>query len=47
MENFSTAVDGDADDGLLVAKRSIVAARGRADMPSDVTGGRSDGNDNE
>ncbi|CAL9288434.1 hypothetical protein [Streptomyces syringium] len=31
--------------GLLVAKRKIVAARTRAEQESDVSGGRSDGND--
>ncbi len=36
-----------AEDGLLVAKRRIAGARARAEQPSDVTGGRSDGNDNE
>ncbi|MFF3006709.1 hypothetical protein ACFVTF_28350 [Kitasatospora sp. NPDC057940] len=47
MKNIVTAVEGVEDDGLLVAKRSIAAARSRADVPSDVTGGRSDGNDND
>lgn len=31
--------------GLLVAKRKIVAARTRAEQESDVSSGRSDGND--
>ncbi|WP_370420119.1 hypothetical protein AB8O64_18875 [Streptomyces sp. QH1-20] len=31
--------------GLLVAKRRITAARARTEQESDVTGGRSDGND--
>ncbi|GGV85048.1 hypothetical protein GCM10015535_31230 [Streptomyces gelaticus] len=31
--------------GLLVAKRRIVAARTRTEQESDVSGGRSDGND--
>ncbi|MFD4393632.1 hypothetical protein [Kitasatospora sp. NPDC058397] len=34
------------EDGLLVAKRNIAAARARSEQPSDVSGGRSDGNDN-
>jgi hypothetical protein len=38
----SAAPDG---DGLLVAKRKIVAARTRAEQESDVSSGRSDGND--
>ncbi|MFE6053218.1 hypothetical protein ACFQ6N_20865 [Kitasatospora sp. NPDC056446] len=31
--------------GLLVAKRRIVAVRTRAEQESDVSSGRSDGND--
>lgn len=31
--------------GLLVAKRKIVAARTRVEQESDVSSGRSDGND--
>jgi hypothetical protein len=31
--------------GLLIAKRKIVAARTRAEQESDVSSGRSDGND--
>jgi hypothetical protein len=31
--------------GLLVAKRKIAAARTRAEQESDVSSGRSDGND--
>ncbi|MGW4202446.1 hypothetical protein [Streptomyces sp. NPDC004726] len=31
--------------GLLVAKRKIVASRTRAEQESDVSSGRSDGND--
>ncbi|MEU5428630.1 hypothetical protein AB0H73_23995 [Streptomyces olivoreticuli] len=34
-----------ARDGLLIAKRKIVAARTRAEQESDVSSGRSDGND--
>ncbi len=34
-----------AEGGLLVAKRKIVAARTRTEQESDVSGGRSDGND--
>lgn len=33
------------EGGLLIAKRKIVAARTRAEQESDVTSGRSDGND--
>ncbi|MGW3228688.1 hypothetical protein [Kitasatospora sp. NPDC001095] len=33
------------DEGVLVAVRSIRAARSRADVPSDNTGGKSDQND--
>ena len=42
-ENASSAAPDGSD--LLIAKRKIVAARTRAEQESDVTGGRSDGND--
>ncbi|WP_255359222.1 MULTISPECIES: hypothetical protein [unclassified Kitasatospora] len=42
QEIQQTAAD---EGGLLVAKRNITAARSRADVPSDNTGGRSDQND--
>ncbi|MFC9231383.1 hypothetical protein ACFTZI_20875 [Streptomyces decoyicus] len=32
-------------DDLLVAKRKVAAARSRMETPSDVTAGKSDGND--
>ena len=41
--NASSAAPDGSD--LLIAKRKIVAARTRAEQESDVTGGRSDGND--
>ncbi|GAA2105175.1 hypothetical protein GCM10009759_42040 [Kitasatospora saccharophila] len=34
-----------AEGGLLVASRKIAAARARTEQPSDVSSGRSDGND--
>ncbi|GAB2688324.1 MULTISPECIES: hypothetical protein [Kitasatospora] len=34
-----------AEGGLLVAARKIAAARARTEQPSDVSSGRSDGND--
>ncbi|MDH6112016.1 hypothetical protein P3T36_005007 [Kitasatospora sp. MAP12-15] len=34
-----------AEGGLLVAARKIAAARARTEVPSDVTSGKSDGND--
>ncbi|MFE2722009.1 hypothetical protein [Kitasatospora sp. NPDC059327] len=34
-----------AAGGLLVAARKIAAARARTEQPSDVSSGRSDGND--
>lgn len=41
-----TTKRGQEDDGLLVARRRIVAARSRAEQPSDGgSTGRSDGND--
>ncbi|MGW2328975.1 hypothetical protein ACWC5C_24905 [Streptomyces sp. NPDC001700] len=45
MAEENTGPVGSAGDGLLVAKRRIVAARTRAEQESDVTSGRSDGND--
>lgn len=43
-QNMSTA--GGEDNGLLVARRRIAAARSRAEQPSDGgSTGRSDGND--
>ncbi|MFC9245188.1 hypothetical protein ACFT7S_14540 [Streptomyces sp. NPDC057136] len=41
-ENSTSAAP---EGGLLVAKRKIVAARTRTEQESDVSGGRSDGND--
>ncbi|MDH6117001.1 hypothetical protein ABH930_000420 [Kitasatospora sp. GAS204A] len=45
MENTMPAAPEEDGGGLLVAVRSIRAARSRADMPSDNTGGKSDQND--
>ncbi|MEV4560841.1 hypothetical protein AB0K51_28125 [Kitasatospora sp. NPDC049285] len=45
MESAATAVQPEEDSGLLVAVRAIRAARSRADVPSDNTGGKSDQND--
>ncbi|MER7668155.1 hypothetical protein ABTY61_06775 [Kitasatospora sp. NPDC096128] len=44
MESTTPAAHDD-EGGLLVAVRNIRAARSRADVPSDNTGGRSDQND--
>ncbi|WP_414167566.1 hypothetical protein ACMATS_08825 [Streptoverticillium reticulum] len=40
-------IDGSTPEGssLLVAKRKIMTARTRAEQESDVSSGRSDGND--
>ncbi|WP_169790776.1 hypothetical protein [Streptacidiphilus albus] len=45
MESTSPAVQDDNGGGLLLAARKIRAARSRADVPSDNTGGKSDQND--
>ncbi|MEV7925408.1 hypothetical protein [Kitasatospora sp. NPDC088779] len=46
MESTAPAVQPEQEGGgLLVAVRNIRAARSRADVPSDNTGGRSDQND--
>ncbi|MEY9948395.1 hypothetical protein [Kitasatospora sp. GAS1066B] len=45
MENTMSVVPEQDGGGLLVAVRNIRAARSRADMPSDNTGGKSDQND--
>ena len=42
-ENTTSAVS--EEGGMLVEKRKIVAARTRAEQESDVSSGRSDGND--
>ncbi|MEU1281109.1 hypothetical protein [Streptomyces sp. NPDC005805] len=45
-EQNVTTNRGQEDDGLLVARRRIAAARSRAEQPSDGgSTGRSDGND--
>lgn len=45
QQNMTTD-HGQEDDGLLVARRRIAAARSRAEQPSDGgSTGRSDGND--
>ncbi|MFJ1590446.1 hypothetical protein ACIOD0_09410 [Kitasatospora albolonga] len=46
MADQSMSTIGGEDNGLLVARRRIVAARSRAEQPSDGgSTGRSDGND--
>ncbi|WP_371500265.1 hypothetical protein OG871_27470 [Kitasatospora sp. NBC_00374] len=45
MESMTPAVQDNEGGGLLVAVRNIRAARSRADLPSDNTGGKSDQND--
>lgn len=45
MVEESTSSVAPEEGGLLVAKRKIVAARTRAEQESDVSSGRSDGND--
>ncbi|MEU9044469.1 MULTISPECIES: hypothetical protein [unclassified Kitasatospora] len=45
MESTASAVQPEEEGGLLVAVRGIRAARSRADVPSDNTGGKSDQND--
>ncbi|MFI9273929.1 hypothetical protein ACIGXM_24960 [Kitasatospora sp. NPDC052896] len=45
MQTTTPAVQEDDGGGLLVAARNIRAARSRADVPSDNTGGKSDQND--
>ncbi len=41
----NTPVAEAAEGGLLVAARRVAAARARTEQPSDVSSGRSDGND--
>ncbi|MFJ4189107.1 hypothetical protein [Kitasatospora sp. NPDC089509] len=45
MVHNSTPAAPAAEGGLLVAARKIAAARVRTEQPSDVSSGRSDGND--
>ncbi|MFJ1706861.1 hypothetical protein [Kitasatospora sp. NPDC088346] len=45
MESTTPAAQDNEGGGLLVAVRNIRAARSRADLPSDNTGGKSDQND--
>ncbi|GAA2255121.1 hypothetical protein GCM10010430_43650 [Kitasatospora cystarginea] len=45
MESTAPPVQPEEEGGLLVAVRGIRAARSRADVPSDNTGGKSDQND--
>ncbi|MGW3179488.1 hypothetical protein ACWDD9_09510 [Kitasatospora sp. NPDC001119] len=45
MESIASAVQPEEEGGLLVGVRNIRAARSRADVPSDNTGGKSDQND--
>ncbi|MGK4581740.1 hypothetical protein [Kitasatospora sp. HPMI-4] len=45
MESIAPAAQPEQEGGLLVAVRNIRAARSRADVPSDNTGGKSDQND--
>ncbi|GAA3656120.1 hypothetical protein ACG5V6_09920 [Streptomyces chitinivorans] len=45
MDKQSTVLSTPAGGGLLIAKRKIVAARTRAEQESDISSGRSDGND--
>ncbi|MEV8095272.1 hypothetical protein [Kitasatospora sp. NPDC085879] len=44
VHNSTPAAEG-TEGGLLVASRKIAAARTRTEQPSDVSSGRSDGND--
>ena len=45
MEQNASAAPAAEGGGLLVAARKIAAARARTEQPSDVSSGRSDGND--
>ncbi|MFE4977849.1 hypothetical protein ACFRAR_37815 [Kitasatospora sp. NPDC056651] len=45
MVHNSTPAPPSTEGGLLVAARKIAAARARTEQPSDVSSGRSDGND--
>ncbi|WP_164992386.1 hypothetical protein [Streptomyces sp. L2] len=45
MMEERTGATAPQEGGLIVAKRRIVAARTRAEQESDVSSGRSDGND--
>ncbi|MFB7474320.1 hypothetical protein [Kitasatospora sp. NPDC056184] len=45
MESTALSVQPEEEGGLLIGVRNIRAARSRADVPSDNTGGKSDQND--
>lgn len=45
QQHSTASAEEGRDGGLLRARRSIAAARARTEQPSDVSSGRSDGND--